>query len=533
MDIGLISTWMAPPVIGAFIGYLTNRIAIRMLFRPLRPWHLLGIRIPMTPGVIPAKRHLLAANIGEMVGRHLLTPMDIGAALSEERFQEQLQAIIVQGLRETVARELGPPISLVPERFQSHARIGLRSLRHQVQQGVRGYLESDAFAEAFAAVFQAQVEELAGRSLNEVLPLETRRQLYSYLDLLLAKLAASPGTEEQLARTIHGWLLDSAAAEKRLADVVPGSWQELIGELIHEQVPSLLARLGDLLAEEPVRRRLIAAICRAVDHFIDGLGPLGAMARGFIDPAVLEEKIGAYLDEKQEELAGWIGQKPVRERIVAVLGERLEEFFQTSMADLLARVGSERLERLCSVAAAHLLEPLQAESVRKKMVDLFAGFVEEVTADGTLRLEEVATLLSAGERSPVMLPLIQSRLLELLRSDRVYGLLDRLVRNLLDDLTLRRPLGKLERVVPEPLLQAGSDYLLMTANRILLKEVPDLVDSLNIRRIVTEKVDSLDLLRLENLLLSIMEEQFKYINLFGALLGFLIGLLNLLVLRLG
>jgi uncharacterized membrane protein YheB (UPF0754 family) len=45
---------------------------------------------------------------------------------------------------------------------------------------------------------------------------------------------------------------------------------------------------------------------------------------------------------------------------------------------------------------------------------------------------------------------------------------------------------------------------------------------------VTEKVDSLDLLRLEGLLLSIMEEQFKYINLFGALLGFLIGFLNLL-----
>ena len=55
--------------------------------------------------------------------------------------------------------------------------------------------------------------------------------------------------------------------------------------------------------------------------------------------------------------------------------------------------------------------------------------------------------------------------------------------------------------------------------------------SLNIRKIVTRKVDSLDLLRLEKLLMGIMEEQFKYINLFGALIGFLIGLLNLLVLE--
>ena len=58
-----------------------------------------------------------------------------------------------------------------------------------------------------------------------------------------------------------------------------------------------------------------------------------------------------------------------------------------------------------------------------------------------------------------------------------------------------------------------------------------MVESLNIQRMVTDKVNGLDLLQLERLLLSIMEEQFKYINLFGALLGFLIGLGNLALLR--
>ena len=57
------------------------------------------------------------------------------------------------------------------------------------------------------------------------------------------------------------------------------------------------------------------------------------------------------------------------------------------------------------------------------------------------------------------------------------------------------------------------------------------VDAID-RAVVTDKVNGLDLLQLERLLLSIMEEQFKYINLFGALLGFLIGLGNLALLRL-
>jgi uncharacterized membrane protein YheB (UPF0754 family) len=64
---------------------------------------------------------------------------------------------------------------------------------------------------------------------------------------------------------------------------------------------------------------------------------------------------------------------------------------------------------------------------------------------------------------------------------------------------------------------------------MLCAEVPGLVASLNLKQIVQEKVDSLDLMRLERLLLSIMEEQFKYINLFGAILGFLIGGLNVLL----
>ena len=53
------------------------------------------------------------------------------------------------------------------------------------------------------------------------------------------------------------------------------------------------------------------------------------------------------------------------------------------------------------------------------------------------------------------------------------------------------------------------------------------MQALNFRELISEKIDALDLLQLEQLLLGIMAEQFRYINLFGAVLGFLIGGLNL------
>ena len=92
--IGPYVSYMGPPFIGAFIGYLASRIALRMLFRPLKAWRVLGLRVPMTPGVIPSKRHAFALTMGEMIGGHLLTSAEIGKALKKETYQEHLLGLI-------------------------------------------------------------------------------------------------------------------------------------------------------------------------------------------------------------------------------------------------------------------------------------------------------------------------------------------------------------------------------------------------------------------------------------------------------
>ena len=44
MQTTLLLSYAGPPLLGAFIGYLTNKVAIRMLFRPLKPWRLFGLK---------------------------------------------------------------------------------------------------------------------------------------------------------------------------------------------------------------------------------------------------------------------------------------------------------------------------------------------------------------------------------------------------------------------------------------------------------------------------------------------------------
>ena len=73
----LFQVWIAPIVLGAIIGYFTNYLAIKMLFRPKRAWYLGKHRVPFTPGIIPKNKDRLARAVGQAVGEKLLTRSDI------------------------------------------------------------------------------------------------------------------------------------------------------------------------------------------------------------------------------------------------------------------------------------------------------------------------------------------------------------------------------------------------------------------------------------------------------------------------
>jgi uncharacterized membrane protein YheB (UPF0754 family) len=68
---------VAPPVVGGVIGYFTNDIAIKMLFRPYRAFYVGKQRIPFTPGLIPSNQERLAKRISDTIMGSLLTPEEL------------------------------------------------------------------------------------------------------------------------------------------------------------------------------------------------------------------------------------------------------------------------------------------------------------------------------------------------------------------------------------------------------------------------------------------------------------------------
>ncbi|WP_456393374.1 DUF445 domain-containing protein [Persephonella sp.] len=80
-----------PPLLGAFIGYVTNYLAIKMLFRPFEEKRIFGIRVPFTPGLIPRRREEIASAIARTIEQHLLTKEKLQKLFEESGYKERLK----------------------------------------------------------------------------------------------------------------------------------------------------------------------------------------------------------------------------------------------------------------------------------------------------------------------------------------------------------------------------------------------------------------------------------------------------------
>jgi len=86
------------PIIGAIIGYTTNWLAIKMLFRPYTEKRIGAFRLPFTPGLIPRERKRIARSLGTAVGEKLLTEAVIGKELIHQRVLTHIQKFIIENL---------------------------------------------------------------------------------------------------------------------------------------------------------------------------------------------------------------------------------------------------------------------------------------------------------------------------------------------------------------------------------------------------------------------------------------------------
>lgn len=96
-------------IIGGFIGYITNKVAIKMLFRPVNP---VKLGLFTLQGVFPKRKDQMAISLADTIEQELLSKEVIMDKLLNPEKVEQLKTTIKELLIDRIAEMIPPMVKM-------------------------------------------------------------------------------------------------------------------------------------------------------------------------------------------------------------------------------------------------------------------------------------------------------------------------------------------------------------------------------------------------------------------------------------
>lgn len=501
--------YLIPPLLGAIIGYVTNYIAIRMLFRPLTEKRLLGLRLPFTPGIIPRQRGALAESIGTMVSTQLITEETVRGHLQGEGFQARAEAAVGQATESLLDRPIDAHI------LKGTVRDIFGSSDSAAAVGPGGDDPAQAAAgphRIVVAFVDAVIETLGAVRLTRFLPEgEARGKAVqnAYRGLLDGPL------RESLKQAANRWADRESEEGATLAAILPEKSEEMILELANHLYDPALEALVRWLKEPAVRREMETRGRGLVRDIVERLT---VFQRFLVTAAQYDRR----LDETMPDI--------VSDAITSLedAGRRSENraMVLAGIRTFLARLKETPLDTAADSAGVNPRKAL--EWLVDRLVDLLESpTAEDAVVASTLRrletlenktLLDIGRLLTRGDEEATRREL-RRRILGAIEGGP--GNVPRVVETLLDGLhgVTLRDLVTLEPGTKEKIDGRIADGLL----RMSEKHLPSIVAAMDVYGLVVNRINALDVADVERLLLMVIAKHLKWINLFGALLGAIIG----------
>ena len=228
-------TYLLGPLTGGIIGYFTNWLAIKMMFRPHQPKHLFGIRIPFTPGLIPKERGRIAEAVGSSISENLMnkevleknllsedmlakigTEYDTFAArqkVNGETLRAFLSHFISSQDLEKIQSDAGGELAAQIHSRLAESNVGTMlahaAVEHAISKMENSLLGFAFNAEQFLILLQEPAEHLLSKHINQIISNNSEEIISNLIGQESNKLLDTPvcellkGHDEQLVQLRH------------------------------------------------------------------------------------------------------------------------------------------------------------------------------------------------------------------------------------------------------------------------------------------------------------------------------------------
>jgi len=498
-------------------GYGAAWLAIWMLFHPYNPVKLFGLTI-WPQGMIPRHRARLAQSIGNAVGNELVSQETVFAALFETGFfSSKVEGFVTSYTNELLSTVYPSLVEALPAGARAPVLDTIAALQYKLAEHIASVLKSQQTAEAIEQFVDRQVDKLLENRLGETVSTETFDLILNFAAERFNGLVAEEVFETKVRAFVSERIDDLAQTNASLAEMFSTETVALIKERVDEQVGPIARHLADIASSPGTRQQIGALIKREVDEYYE---QLSFVKKIFISreriyrevddlvhntlPRRIDEYLrgAAFVQEATSFLNSTIDnliQRPLNE----LIGELPSEKFATIKHEAAARfVAVVRSPELAGSVAGYLnnaLERLRPETLRE--------LLERVNPESTARLKTFLT----------------KSLLTVLARDDTARTINAILSTQIERFMVA-PIGRLADHMPPGSIEKASAALTEKITAAARERLPALIAEFDVGGLVRKKVSEYPIEKLEALVLSVAQHHLKTIELFGAVIGFWIGL---------
>ncbi|MDD3981728.1 MAG: DUF445 family protein [Spirochaetales bacterium] len=518
-----LKTWLLPPAIGAIIGYFTNWLAIKMLFRPLNPVYIGRFKLPFTPGILPRERRRLSDSVGETVSKELLTGEVFRGRLEDPalkgKVEEAVYVIVDEALRKDASTFLHS-LSLKVEASGDEAAFS--QAESLVLESLKTALSSREVKEALASALSSAISDIDALPIGSILSPKT-------LESLAARLALSLGEKERQDQvfkiTTAGGKAGSTAAGL-LSLELKASLLDYGAKALYTR---LLPVLEALLASPELKAQLNGLGVSILRKVISRLGPV---QRLIVSAANYERSLTESMPETVQDITQALLRLLKDEKTAEHLVQSVHRYV------LNPRLTQDGFTTEDTVASGELGQTMKIlmDGLGKEGESFAAKLAKGYQSIADLSLGALFPGLSPGISASIA-ALILGTEEELAGSEKSVlantgsGLFSRTLATFLNALAKSaagRSIGEI-LLLGEKEKRALASQIAHAAVSGISAYAERLVDALDIRKMVVSKIDSLDMAEAERLVLRVVNRELTWITILGGVLGFFIGFIQSLV----
>ncbi|MGM8288197.1 DUF445 family protein [Clostridium perfringens] len=483
-------------LIGAVIGYITNWLAIKMLFRPREAKYIFGMKLPFTPGLIPKEKSRIANKVGETVGTHLLNSDSLSKALKDDKIKSKFNEVAKEKINQVINSN-----STLEEALKNTLGENYYALKGNMINNIAKTILESIQEEEFKNKVKFYIVDSIKERLNK-----NPEKIIDFINSNKFREVIINTLEEEKTRDIIGKALlkevkTLGKEDLTIEEIIPENIKPYIEEYVKSQKDTLVDIIKNLLRDDEVSHKIKSAIN-------DNIPSIVSM---FLSGDVIYGKLVSLVDKS-------LSEEENKEYICDAALAFVHESMKKKVSDVINTVGEEKLQVISDALGDKISKKLNTEENIDSIISKLNCKISSFNS-----YEEIIKVLF-NDYENILIDNIDSMISQIVNNNQLSGeiskiiekVFDKFLQNSLNDICYNKQ--NLENSIMSILDNLYNDFVENKSAKAL-----EIVD---ISSIVEEQINAFEVDYAEEIIIGIANKELKAITWLGALLGGILGILS-------